>query len=683
MKAYPEPLSVPLSPASDLGEPFEPNSDVCVIDLTSEPESPIEPAVEKLQKGLHDGCLDSEPAAPSTMPSSPPAPRVAFFGSTEDKALHYKLDVPLVTSSPRRGRELRHLGEISALQGINIGDTIQPLEEPQGFFDEEMSAVLAGYHAKTTQMLENERLNPAESLLRMPVPALDFHIPDPAWSTRVSNPEKHFEWLRENMVSAFQLDSSIQPAGLSASLKWTPVPHGSGRISLNEEMEQLGPTSQQLLMLEVPHLSSRNYIDKAADLNILQVLEDEEMEAETPPPEAPSIQPPPVSASQEAAPDSPHSNLTDEPGCVPSLDDLVKSRYQPDRQTLRRKAAEKSTNLLFSDSNATSRLLSSFMELRHTKRAKTTHGTNQQPARQSAQLSTQLPPPAPSGSQLLANETTREGQVQESCLHEMRDAPAPDFNVPTDVCRFIVSSSLSRNILSQLDKSWPQLELVDRDFSHYNTVVWSSGSAQPKEATSQLSFEADISLCPSAGIIVATMLKVRQKPLPGSTALSPLRERVQAVSSKYEYLFVLVSEANPVGEYVGSPSTSDMTAYADFVCFAASLQRGITTYLVPGAECTLSKWILSLMCHYSPQAKQLGKALDFHDSTWELFLRRAGLNINAAQVISEALASEYSNLGLAHFLTMTTEELVSKFGPVMGGERVLRHVSRDLQQAWQ
>ncbi|KAJ3465956.1 hypothetical protein MRS44_006614 [Fusarium solani] len=681
---YPEPLSVPLSPASDLDEPFEPNSDVLVIDLTSEPRSPVDPAVEKLQQDLHDGCLDSEPAAPSTMPSSPPAPRAVFLGDTEDKASNYKLDVPLMPSSPRGSQELQHHGEIFALQGIDIGHTVQPREEPQGFFDEEMSAILAGYHAQTTQMLENERPNPAESLLRMPVPALDFHIPDPDWSVQLSTPEDHFQWLRENLMSAFQLDSSIQPAGLSASLKWTPVPHGSGQISLNEEMEQLGPASRQFLMLEVPRLSSRDYIDKASGLKILQVLEDEEMEAEAPPPEAPSPEAPTVAVSQATAAHCPRPNLPGMPRCAPSLDDLLKSRYQQGRQTLRRKAGEESTGLLLgsSDPSATSNLLSSFMELRHAKKPKTTHSTIQQPSRQPIHISTQRPHPAPSPSQLSANETTVEEQAPESGNHGMRDAPTPEFHVPTDACRFIVSSSLNRNVLSQLDKSWPQLELVDRDFSQYNTVIWSSGSAQRKEVISRVSFEADVSLCPSAGIIVTTMLKVRQKPLPGSTALSPLRERVQAVSTKYEYLFILVSESNPVGEYVGSPSTSDMMVYADFVRFTAGLQRGITTYLVSGAECTLSKWILSLMCRYSPQAKQLGKALDFHDTTWELFLRRAGLNINAAQVISEALVSEYGNLGLASFLTMTTEELVSKFGPIMGGERVLRNVSRGLHQQW-
>lgn len=688
-KAYPEPLSVPLSPASDLDEPFEPNSDVLVIDLTSEPRSPIDPAVEKLQQDLHDGCLDSEPAAPPTMPSSPPAPRSVFLRDAEDRASNYKLDMPLMPSSPRGGQELQHYSEIFELQEKDIGGTVQPLEEPERVFDAEMSAVLALYHAQTTLMLENERLDPAQSLLRMPIPALDFHIPDPDWSAQLSTPEDHFQWLRENLMSAFQLDSSIQPAGLSASLKWMPVPHGSGQISLNEDMEQLGPASRQFLMLEVPRLSSHDYIEKAPRLKILQVLEDDEMEAEAPPPgapapEAPAPEAPTVPVSQTTVTQDPRPNLPGTPRCAPSLDELLKSKYQQGCQTLRRKAGEESTGLLLgsSDPSATSSLLSSFMELRRAKKPKTAHSTTQQPSQQNVQLSTQRPLPAPSLSQLPANETTVEEQTPESGNHGMRDAPVPEFHVPTDACRFIVSSSLSRKVLSQLDKSWPQLELVDRDFSQYNTVVWSSGSAQRKEVISRLSFEADVSLCPSAGIIVTTMLKVRQKPLPGSTALSPLRERVQVVSTKYEYLFILISESNPVGEYVGSPSTSDMTAYADFVRFTAGLQGGITTYLVSGAECTLSKWILSLMCRYSPQAKQLGKALDFHDTSWELFLRRAGLNINAAQVISETLVSEYDNLGLANFLTMTTEELVSKFGPIMGGERVLRNVSRCLHQQW-
>ncbi|KAM0432856.1 hypothetical protein ACHAPT_004558 [Fusarium lateritium] len=657
-----------------------------VIDPTSEPGSPVDPAIEKLQRDLQDGCLDSDPAAPSTMPSSPPAPRTAFFGEAESKASNYKLDVPLVTSSPRSVREPQNLCEDFALQEMDIGDSAQP-PEPQGFFDGEMSAILAGNQTRANQMLENERPNPAQSLLRIPVPVCDFHIPDPAWSKQLSSSENHFKWLWESLASVFRLEPSIQPAGLGVSLKWTPVPHGSGYVSLNEEMEQLGPASRRFLMSKVSLLSSRNYIKNSPGLRVLQVLEDEEMEAEASSPEVPSAEAPDALASQATPTVAQHSNVPTNSGRVPSLDDLLTSRHQPGRQTLRRKAAEESTSLLLNpnDPGATSRLLSSFMELRHAKKPRTTNRTTQRssqsPAQSSAQRSAQVPP-APSLSQVPTNGTTIREQVQEPDNHGMMEAPAPEFHLPTDVCRFIVSATLSRNILSQLDKSWPQLELVDRDFSQYNAVIWSPGSAQRTEVASPLSFEADISLCPSAGIIVTTLLKARQRPLPGSTVLTSLRERVQNVSAKYESLFILVSESNPMGEYVGSPSTSDLAAYADFVCFTASLQRGITTHLVSGAESTLSKWILSLMCRYSPQAKQFGNALDFHDTTWELFLRRAGLNINAAQVVSKALVSEYNNLGLANLLTMTVEERVSKYGEMMGGERVLRHVSRGLDQRW-
>ncbi|KAM0563370.1 hypothetical protein ACHAPJ_001088 [Fusarium lateritium] len=251
-----------------------------------------------------------------------------------------------------------------------------------------------------------------------------------------------------------------------------------------------------------------------------------------------------------------------------------------------------------------------------------------------------------------------------------------------ETCRYIVSLNLSRNILSHLEKSWQQVKLIDRDFSQYNTVIWSPGSAQRKEVVSSLAFEADISLCPAAGLMMTTILKVKQKPLPGSTTLTPLRERVKLVSEKYESLFILVSESNPLGEYVGSPTVSDIAGYADFVRFTTSLQAGISTYLVSGSDQTLSKWALSIMCRYALSANQFGQFLDFRDGTWELFLRRAGLNISAAQVMSGLLLSEYSGFGLAKFLIMDSEERVTKYGQIMGGQRILNNVSRILDQEW-
>ncbi|KAK7417347.1 hypothetical protein QQX98_004624 [Neonectria punicea] len=238
--------------------------------------------------------------------------------------------------------------------------------------------------------------------------------------------------------------------------------------------------------------------------------------------------------------------------------------------------------------------------------------------------------------------------------------------------------SLNRNVLSRIEKTWSQIELIDKDFSQYNEVQWSPGSAKRQEAISPLSFEADIALSPSVGIILTTMLKVKQKPLPGSNSPTPFRDRVQRVSEKYESLFIFVSEANPQGEYVGAPSASDMSAYADFVRFTTALQAGITTELVHGADETLSKWILALMSRFASHSSSFSHLIDARDTTWALFLRRAGLNIFASQVFDNMLATEYGGLGMDRFLAMLLEERISKYGQVMEGDRVLRNVSRQL-----
>ncbi|KAF4982445.1 hypothetical protein FZEAL_1963 [Fusarium zealandicum] len=666
-KRYPEPVSLPLSPASELDEPFLPNAKASFVDLTSEPSSPIDPAVEKLQQGLRDGCLDSEPAGSSMMPSSPPAIGSMFLGPATSRPSELRLDVPLMASSSPNGQGQTPFGEVFALEDMMMDNPIQSPLRPPRFFDEAMLAILEGCHDRADQILEEERFNPANSLLRLQVPAVDFCIPDPESKSHLSSAQDHFGWLQISLFSAFRLPPSSQPSRLGASLKWTPVPHGSGRIAVNEILEQPGSASKALLGLDSTHLCSRDYISKPLGLKILHMLEDEEIEDQ-----ASAIVSSPNPIAHETSKGVPVLGTPTVTSKLPSLEDLLKSSHLPGTQCPKRKAVDDPASLLLDSNNpsATSMLLSNFIELRNLKKPKTTGKS----ARPSVSTSLQSRPPAASVASHQA--------VPEREHHEIPEAPVPEFRVPEENCRYIVSMGLNRNILSNIEKAWPQVELVDRDFSQYNQVVWSPSSAQRNQVISPLSFEADISLCPSAGLIVTTMLKIRQKPLPGSTTLTPIRERVQNVSGKYESLYILVSEVNPKGEFVGALNTSELTAYADFVRFTTSLQADITTYLIPGAEQTLSSWVLSLMCRYAPQAARFGQYLDYRDSTWELFLRRAGLNISAAQVLSGALLSEYRNLGLAHFLAMATEDRLSRYGQALGGERVLRNASMVLEQEW-
>lgn len=85
-----------------------------------------------------------------------------------------------------------------------------------------------------------------------------------------------------------------------------------------------------------------------------------------------------------------------------------------------------------------------------------------------------------------------------------------------------------------------------------------------------------------------------------------------------------------------------------------------------------------------------------------MFLRRAGLNPFAAQVVVASLKDPYdvplpmwagsptssdrpasvSVFGLQAFLTMGEEQRVKEFQALMGGSRILRKASKVLDQEW-
>ncbi|EWY96645.1 hypothetical protein FOYG_05276 [Fusarium oxysporum NRRL 32931] len=656
-----EQVSPPLSPASDLDEPFLPSTEHMMIDLTSEPSSPSNPIGEELDWNMQHGFVDSEPPAPSTMPSSPPTAKAAFLSNIAKKHSALKLHVPMLPSSTATSPVRDNLAETLAPHLLHSDEAHQSPAEDGGYFEEALQSILDEKHRQANQQLEQERLNPKDALLRLQIPAVNFQIPDPEWKLHLSTSQDHFEWLQQSLPRTFHLTCYKELSRLEASLKWTPIPHESGRVSLTEATIQFGPIARELLTLRPPQLCSHNYVVSRNVLMVFQILNDEEIEQE-------------VASLVVSTPSICHGNQdsstatsqSQKPHVAPSLKELIGSR----RQGTGNKSDCERENLLLkaADSSASSNLLSGFIQLRQPKKLKKGSSSSQNSAASRAM-------PSMTGPTMLP-------VIQEDAQSELQDAPVPNFDIPQETCRYIVSLDLSRSTLSYLEKVWPQAELIDRDFSQYNTVAWSPGSAQIREIISSLAFEADISISPGAGLILTTILKVKQKPLPGSSALTPFRERVRRVSEKYESLFILVSESNPLGEYVGSPTPSDISGYADFVRFTTSLRAGISTHLVSGCDETLSKWALSIMSRYSSSAHQFGHFLDFRDGVWELFLRRAGLNISAAQIIAGLLVSEYGQGGLASFLSMRAEERVSKYGQIMGGRRILNNVSRILDREW-
>ncbi|KPM40031.1 hypothetical protein AK830_g6542 [Neonectria ditissima] len=630
-RAYAEPVSPLLSPTSSLDEPFIPDPGVAIIDLTSEPSSPTYSPIEKLQKDLQDGRLDSEPTAPSvTSRPSSPLKSLICSGPPICKPSSFKVDVPLVISSPSQREESDFFINSLGLNEINTEEMEPQHAAAEGFFDEAMEDITKPCHERAVRSAEEEQLDRTDSFLRMQVPALDFEHPEPEWSNYLSDSQAQFEWMSSEYSHAFLLAPTRSLAQVASSLKWTPIPPGSDRVSVNEALETPGTASRQYLGLEASCIDSGCYFSSPSGLTILRILDDEEIEPDTSHTDDLSIVPNTTPEyTSETLEVSEHQN---------NLDGPWGSLRPASSRLSRRKASEDSSDLLphSGDSSATSKLLSSFIQLRRpNKKLKLTERPSVRSTQSGNRIVSKVPPSA-----------RVEQQSRPETNPDLQNAPVPEFHIPSEKCRYVVSTSVNRTVLSRIEKAWPEMELVDKDFSQYNEFQWSPGSTKRQKATSPLSFEADITLSPSVGIILTTLLKVKQKPLPGSNSPTPFRNRIKRVSEKYESLFILVSEANPQGEYVGTPSASDRAAYADFVRFTTALQAGVTAELVHGAEESLSKWILALMARFFLQSSPFSHLIDARDTTWGLFFRRAGFNVVASQVLESMLVAgrEYRNM---------------------------------------
>ncbi|KHN97018.1 uncharacterized protein MAM_05127 [Metarhizium album ARSEF 1941] len=258
-------------------------------------------------------------------------------------------------------------------------------------------------------------------------------------------------------------------------------------------------------------------------------------------------------------------------------------------------------------------------------------------------------------------------------VSEQISALVPDVVTPKEPGCCLVSVQMGYSMIKNLEEAWPANKLVDRDYGSHLRCSDQRGNGRNALSLVSSAYEVDVSLTPNGGIVVTTLLQVKQKQLPGSKALTSLRQRMLNLSRQYRTLIILVSEANSSGEYMAEFSTSDLDAYTDFVCFVSHLSADVRVYLVPGAEKSLSRWILSVMALYSPQMKPLDDSMAFCNTKWELFFRRSGLNVRASLLLSHVLFEEFGTLGLVTFLGMTMEQQMSKYGEMLGLEE---HIAR-------
>ena len=278
---------------------------------------------------------------------------------------------------------------------------------------------------------------------------------------------------------------------------------------------------------------------------------------------------------------------------------------------------------------------------------------------------------------------------------ESMPLPTPDVRVHSEKSSVVLSSNMveNRQITRKIQKALPNLDIIERDhISRSTTNPHAKANPNPDR-------EADITISPSTGIMITTLQKLKQRPLPGQLTFLGTLEHIKTVSHRYERLVVLVSEGQRQTDddsTVAAPlDDRDATALSDLIGSASLLNIGIEVYYVAGGELELARWIAGFITRHS--ISDLDAKLLQEETLWERLLRKAGINAFAAQIIlgmlkmpkssagSDISTRKRSNAavyGLAGFVRMTFDQRVERFGPLTGGDKVLCSTSKVIDGGW-
>jgi hypothetical protein len=289
----------------------------------------------------------------------------------------------------------------------------------------------------------------------------------------------------------------------------------------------------------------------------------------------------------------------------------------------------------------------------------------------------------------MSDQVTIQLHSRKSPLTMTDPLPTPNIQLPATKFGVIVASGLlkHRALMRQIGIHLPSLEFVERDFSAHNSTMWIPGSVTRSPIVSPLASEADLLVSGSTGFIITTLQKIKQKLLPGQKGRTEIRDRIEKVSLRYEKLFVFVSEGRR-DETTNGLGESDCLALGELTGFSLGLNSFITIQFVAGGEKTLAQWIANAVVQNKVAVPLELLAEETH---WELFLRRAGMNAFAAQIIiSELKASDSvcptiptvtGQSGLAAFVRMERMERISRFKNFCGWN-LLERVSAVIDRDW-
>jgi hypothetical protein len=668
-----QPITPPLSPQQQTTELFVLDSDDCQVPIGSTPSSRLSEDIAKIENATLDddvvSCISSHAIDRMTGALSKSLTPNDFLKDA------IEFDEPVTASVSRCDAverletpilPLEHFEEPDAVALIDLDPPTITSDSPlttgsDALISSDLHHTIEKLAEDANKQAEQEQLLPADTKARLQLPLMDISIPAPSWSNLKSCREIMAQIMQDDpelwALKQWSVDRSVEK-----DMRWAPVlnaPSVSPQETLDGNLTFFEVFISQTEMEKVGN--SIDYVWKRASLAILDDDDDEEL------------------SPRQAIPvkNEPEDDVkrVDEKGKAlsrslwaagPVIASAANKRAMSDRP-----AVDDSTTLLAAGGHAGrhSKMLDNFLGLHGAKRQRTTSHTSN------------LGPQAEEGKPQFAE--------PEAVQEELPAATSPSIKLPERPPLSVISHMLHRKVRAGLERLIPGIKLVERDWSAHNTFIWLPNSAQRSECASSLADEVDIIISPTTGLILTTLVKVRQKPRPGASGLSLLKTSIQRASVRYERLIVLVSEANVYGDVVSPMSLNDATAFADFQCFLQDLDTEATAYFVGGADQTLASWTAAMVCRYCHEARQVQFAVAEREDEWELFLRRAGMNAFAAQAIvlllqapSDALPDQWPGWGMLPFVQMSQHQRVGMFEGVLGGRRVLDRVGARIDEVW-
>ncbi|KAI1645500.1 uncharacterized protein F4817DRAFT_366648 [Daldinia loculata] len=689
-------LTPPLSPYPQHEGYFIPEDVACQVPLSSDTSTLLDDDLTKAEADLlqEDDYHADIPSLVDLEPLTiPPSDDFKLPDTTRLKIDSLKVEGPLtpLNSLPPSSELAVDMADLARCVDIDhvldkqrsgIPDA-KGVKDPNGMFSDDIMTALVEKVKSIKRSIEQEKLQVADAIARIEIPTMDFSITDPDWKEISLDSGLQLEWI-ETTCEAFNAPSWPKDPQAERELRWSPFPSKMGHISMNEIIIDDGIAEVLLNFsgpLEVP--TSGDYVWKHPGLAILRELDDDDEEEQ---------ELPYVSGEEKNIESLVRKRRLELNNSLDSASpvEVVHAPQAIGTKSYQTSLDEQGQNshllLGCNDNSATSTLLSNYLDFHTAKRQKNMKSS----------FFPTFPKQVDDVKTKVALSTSTKSQLDETLVSKPEPekepvvpTPCPPLQLTFTHTKIIKALTLGRGVFSRLEKSHPNIEIIERDFERWNSSAWNRNSVSRSPITSPLAAEADVIVSPATGIVMITLLRAIQKPPPGQKGLSKVRERIRNVALRYERLIILVSEGNRVDETARNLTPAECAGYADFVGFATGLDTNVQVYYVGGGDDTLVKWLVFFLVRHAPDVEALKDIIIQEESLWEVFLRRAGMNAYAAQAILGQLKApddipeeQAGKYGLPAFINMAPKERVEAFRNLMGGERVLNRVNETLETQW-